>query len=248
MDPNKRTKIQNLVISVMRTLDPTQTNAKKYQNMFIKMNDSQFEAWVKDLITNPNANLRLDVEEFNRERVLMMDNVKKAAELIHVPLWETVYFPHLSNDPQHPVSTSMPVLVGYLNVKRLEQFNTKKTGLAYSDRKRDENTGQVKGDDKAGKTSGIESEVLAGVGADNVISEFEGVRGDNLAEYNNMIRSISTNGSVKLADIKTGIYDKPTVIQMDLYLNAMGIKTDIVSPSYYAVGKIKTIQQDVNNK
>lgn len=248
MDANKRTQIQNLVISVMRTLDPSLANSKKYQNMFIKMNDAQFETWVKNLVTDPNANLRVDVHEFDREHVLMMDNVKKAAELLKIPLWEYVYFPHVSNDSNNPVSTSMPVLVGYLNVKRLQQFNTKKTGLAYSDKKRDENTGQVKGDDKAGKTSGIEAEVLTGVGADHIISEFDGARGDNLAEYNNMIRSISTNGSVKLSDIKTGIYDKQTVIQMDLYMSALGIKTDLVSESYYGVEKIKSLQQQVPTK
>ena len=88
-------------------------------------------------------------------------------------------------------------------------------------------------------TTGIENEMLVGVDADEIISEFCGVRGDNAAEYDNMISKISETGSVKLADIKTSIFDKPTLLKADMYFIAMGLKTDLVSESYYSVDKIR---------
>jgi hypothetical protein len=55
-----------------------------------------------------------------------------------------------------------------------------------------------------------------------------------------MIQSIAEHGSVKLADIKTNAYDKPTLMQADLYFKAMGLKTDLISESYYSIEAVRT--------
>jgi hypothetical protein len=87
----------------------------------------------------------------------------------------------------------------------------------------------------------IENEVLAGMGADKVMSEFLGARADNVEEYNQMIHSISETGSVSLDDIKTGIYEKPSLLRADIYFMCMGIKTDLVSDAYYSIGKVRSM-------
>ena len=112
---------------------------------------------------------------------------------------------------------------------------------------RDENTGRVKGESKGGTTTGIENELLAGVGGDQILSEISGARGDNVVEYDNMLDAISTTGNVKLADIKTGVYDKPTLLQTELFLNAMGIKTDLISESYFSIDRIHRNMKTINN-
>ena len=165
---------------------------------------------------------------------------EKAAKYLNIKLFENVYIPHVSSNPNRPVRTKQPVLVGYLNIKRPQQLVTKKTGLAITDTNRDEQTGAAKGDSKGGTTTGIENELLAGVGGDVILSEFCGARGDNVAEYDNMIQSIAEHGSVKLADIKTNAYDKPTLMQADLYFKAMGLKTDLISESYYSIEAVRT--------
>ena len=106
----------------------------------------------------------------------------------------------------------------------------------------------MKGDSKGGTTTGIENELLAGVGGDLVLSEISGARGDNVTEYDNMLDEISRTGSVKLADIKTGVYDKPTLLQTDLFLAAMGVKTDLISESYYSIERLHNNMRDVNRK
>ena len=54
-----------------------------------------------------------------------------------------------------------------------------------------------------------------------------------------MLKEISEKGSVRLEDIKTNAYDKPTLLAADMYFMAMGLKTDLISESYYSVEKVK---------
>jgi hypothetical protein len=54
-----------------------------------------------------------------------------------------------------------------------------------------------------------------------------------------MISEIAERGSVKLENIKTNAYDKPTLLKADLYFMAMGLKTDLVSESYYSIDKVR---------
>lgn len=246
---DKRKKIEALINSVLSAIDISGTNAKKYRNMFQVMSDAQFSKWITAFLADPKSNFRVDIEEFGDEsRKLKFENVERAAEKLKLPLFEYVYIPHVSSDPNRPVRTKQPVLVGYLNIKRPQQLVTKKTGLALDDKDRDENTGKVKGDSKGGTTTGIENELLAGVGADQVLSEISGARGDNVTEYDNMLDEISRTGSVKLTDIKTGVYDKPTLLQTDLFLKAMGVKTDIISESYYSIERLHANMKDINRQ
>ena len=236
---DKRAKIEKLIVNVMKAMDPTGINANKYQTMFSNMSDQQFSQWINTFLKDEKSNFRLDIEEFDSSRVLQFQNVEKAAKILGIKLFEYVYIPHLSTDSNRPVRTKHPVLVGYLNFKRPQQLVAKKTGLTMSDTDRDEISGAAKGDSKGGTTTGIENEMLVGVDADEILSEFCGVRGDNVTEYDNMISQIAETGSCKLEDIKTNQFDKPTLMKADLYLMAMGVKTDLVSESYYSIDKIR---------
>lgn len=234
----RRKQIEALIDGTMQCLDPTGSNAKKYRNMFQRMNDKQFADWMNRMLNDDKANFRLDIEEFGKIQ-LKYENIEKAAKFLKLNLFEYVYVPHVSSDPNRPVRTRQPVLVGYLNIKRPQQLVTKKTGLALTDTNRDELTGTARGTSKGGTTTGIENELLVGVGADEIISELSGARGDNANEYDNMIAEISETGSCKLADIKTTSYDKPTLLKSDIFLRAMGFKTDLVSESYYGIDRVR---------
>ena len=234
----KRKQIQDLIDGTMARLDPTGANAQKYRNMFQRMNDKQFAEWANAFFSDEKNNFRLDIEEFGKIE-LNYAAIENAAKFLNVNLFEYVYIPHVSSDPNRPVRTREPVLVGYLNIKRPQQLVTKKTGLALTDTNRDELTGTARGDSKGGTTTGIENELLAGVGADEIISEFSGVRGDNVNEYDNMISEISETGSCRLSDVKTSVYDKPTLLKSDIFLRAMGFKTDLVSESYYSIDRVR---------
>jgi hypothetical protein len=240
--PEKRKRIEETIYKTLLLMDPTGINANKYRKMFQTMNDLKFSQWIEAFLNDEKSNFRLDIEEFgDGSRTLKFENVEKAADFLKIKLFEYVYLPHVSSNPNRPIRTKQPVLVGWLNIKRTQQLASKKTGLALSDDNRDDMTGAAKGESKGGTTTGIENEVLAGVGGDIILSEISGARGDNVKEYDNMLSAIAENGSVKLSDIKTNAYDKPTLLAADMYFMAMGIKTDLISESYYSVEKVKRI-------
>jgi hypothetical protein len=246
---DKRKKIQDLIDKVLKAMDISGVNSEKYRKMFQVMSDEQFSQWITKFLADPKSNIRVDIEEFGSEsRKLKFENIEKAADILGIKLFEYVYMPHLSADPNRPVRTKEPVLVGYLNIKRPQQMVMKKTGLALSDTNRDEQTGAMKGDSKGGTTTGVENELLAGAGADVILSEISGARGDNVTEYDNMLDEISRTGSVKLEDIKTGVYDKPTLMQTDLFLKAMGVKTDLISESYYSIERLHANMYDLDRE
>jgi hypothetical protein len=235
----KRGQIETLIYRTMNALDPSGSNTGKYKAMFSKMNDAALSKWVTQFLADPKANIRLDIEEFDKSKTLKYENVEKAAKQMNLDLYEYVYLPHVSSNPQRPVRTRTPVLVGYLNIKTVQQLQTKKSTGVINDLDRDDLTGIAKGESKGGTFSGIENEILIGIGADNVLSEVCGVRGDNMVEYENMLEKISETGSCSLKDIKTNALDKPTLLKTDLFLKAMGIKTDIVSEAYYNTGLLR---------
>lgn len=239
---DKRKKVEELITKTLSLMDPTGINANKYRKMFQTMNDNVFNQWVERFLADDKSNIRLDIEEFgDGSRTLKFENVEKAADFLGIKLFEYVYLPHVSSNPNRPIRTKQPVLVGWLNIKRTQQLASKKTGLTLSDDNRDELTGAAKGEAKGGTTTGIENEVIAGVGGEIILSEIAGARADNVKEYDNMLASIAEKGSVKLADIKTNVYDKPTLLAADMYFMAMGLKTDLISESYYSVGKVKQL-------
>lgn len=237
---SKRGQIETLVYRTLNAMDPSGANTQKYKAVFSKMNDAAFSKWVTQFLSDPKANIRLDIEEFDKTKSLKYENIEKAAKGMNLDLYEYVYIPHVSSDPKRPVRTRTPVLVGYLNVKTVQQMQQKKSTGVINDLDRDDLTGIAKGESKGGTFSGIENEILIGLGADNVLSEICGARGDNVVEYENMLEKISESGTCSLKDIKTNSLDKPTLLKTDLFLKAMGIKTDIVSEAYYNTGLLRT--------
>ena len=219
----KRLQIETLIFRTLNLMDPSGENTNKYKALFQSMNDAKFSQWVTQFLADPKANIRLDIEEYDKRKTLKYENVEKAADAMNLKLYEYVYLPHVSSNPNRPIRTRTPVLVGYLNIKTVQQLQTKKSTGVINDLDRDDLTGIAKGESKGGTFSGIENEILIGIGADNVLSEICGVRGDNMIEYENMLEKISESGSCKLGDIKTNSLDKPTLLKTVLFLIAMGI-------------------------
>ena len=56
-----------------------------------------------------------------------------------------------------------------------------------------------------------------------------------------MLKEIAETGNCKLENCKTGVYDKPTLLNADIFFMCMGIKTDLISESYYAIDKVRSI-------
>ena len=107
----KRKKIEDIVTQTLKLMDPTGINAKKYESFFKSMNDAQFAKWIKEFLADEKSNIRLDIEEFgDGSRTLKFENIEKAADNLGIKLFEYVYIPHVSSNPNRPIRTKQPVL------------------------------------------------------------------------------------------------------------------------------------------
>jgi hypothetical protein len=223
----KRKKTQELVLGTMDILDKTGKNTKFYKELFDSMTDEKFESWIKDFLSDPEKNFYMEILPYVNEPVLQQ--IKKAADYIGIPLEEYVYFRHDGNK-DNPIRTREKVPTGYIHLRRLQQILSKKQSYSININQRNMKTGQVTGDDKIARVTNVENFALTAMGADKALKEFLGPRADNTAEKLQMLKKISTDRYIQLKDLSSDPEDSQTLQTVDAYFIGSGIKTDLLSP------------------
>jgi hypothetical protein len=107
-----RKKIEDLVLTVIDTLDPGGTNGKKYRDLFKSMDDKKFEKWAR-AFSKEGRFLSIEVLPLKNEPKL--EDIKKAADYLKLPLDEYVYFRH-DGHSANPIRTQYRVPVGYISM------------------------------------------------------------------------------------------------------------------------------------
>ena len=217
----KRKKIEELVFSVLDTLDKLKENSAKYREFFKSMTDDQFKHWADKFFKDPEANFFLEVLPYKNEPNLR--DIYKALRILGIPTREKVTFKHLNG-----VTTSKPVPVGYVFCKRHQQILSKKNSVSESIDHRNPLTGQVTGDSKSARESDLEVYSLRAFGADEVIQELLGPRADNLRAKSEMYEKINSEGMVSLKDLSNNVEDKVTLNTINVMYLGAGMRTNIV--------------------
>ncbi len=212
---------------VMNRLDPTGTNADIYEKKFSKMSDAQFVKWITDFKNDENANLYLEVVEYERD--LNLSKIESAAKFINVPLYERVALPYINGDPDNIVVTPEPVPVGYVHIKRMPQTIHHKNSGSTDIKRRNSKSGQVTGEDKNGRNTDVDSYALTAYGATHTLAEFMGPRADDTAAKNQMYAKIERDGVVYKKDLVSHQEDKVAVNTLNVYYWAQGFTTNIVN-------------------
>lgn len=225
-----RTEIENLIYQVYDALDPTKKNSTKYKKIFSEFSDAEFEKYFKEFLADENDNFCYEYIEFQDK--LAFEPVEKAAKILNVPLMEYLYLPHLSMDKDNVICTQEKCLVGYINIKRLQQMVQKKNGLSLSSENRSALTGQVINHDKNGKDSDTESFLMVGLGLDKVLQEFHGPRSDDKVMEQQMLKQIENQGYVSLDEMDNVSTNKTTLNTINAFLLSMGLWSDLVTDSY----------------
>lgn len=225
-----RKYIEKLIYDMYDQLDPSGTNTAKYRDMLSVMTDNEFEKFFKEFLADDKENFMLDIVEFEHD--IRFEYAEKAAKVIGIPLMEYVYMPHLTMDKKNVVVSKEKCLVTYINTKRTQQLRAKKNGLSISNEKVSNITGQVVQKDKNARDSDIEASMLVSLGANKILQELHGPRADDMVMKRQMIQSINTKGYVSLDDLENVSTNKVTLNTINVYLLAMGFKSDLVSDTY----------------
>lgn len=227
MDKNKRKKIEKLVYDVFTALDPSGTNTERYQQLLGQMKDSEFDKFIKELLSNENNYLILDMADYERD--LKMENVEAAAKVLNIPLYEYIVMPHINGDKENPVVSKFPVPVMYLHMKRMQQMLNKKNSTSIESSKRNMLTGQVTGEDKNSRSSDMENLNLVAINADNTLRELLGPRADDNVMKNEMLQQIALTGNVTLSNMTNDLENKTALNTLNVFLTGMGFRTDLIT-------------------
>lgn len=115
--PNKRKKIEDLILNSMSIVDKSEINTNTYKRKFESMNDSQFDKYIKELIKNDDVNFYMQTIPFKNQPTIK--DIKEGLTFLNIPTEEYVYFPHLTGDKNNPIRSKLRCPVGYLYLKRL---------------------------------------------------------------------------------------------------------------------------------
>lgn len=225
-----RKEMENLIYTVYGKMDKTGANTKKFQDLFSKMNDKEFESFMVDMFNDHRQFLVLDMETWVNEP--QMSDLEDAGKYLGISFYEYVALPYMSTDPNDPVVTRYPVPVGYIHMKRLQQMKRKKNSTSTDINKRDAKTGQVTGDDKNSRSSDAENFSMMAYGAKEGIKEFLSFRADDMTMKSEAYAAITKNGYVDMADLTDRTANKKTLNTLNTYLLCMGLMSDLVGEGY----------------
>ena len=222
-----RKQMETLIFDFFNAIDKSKSNTKFYHDLLDPMSDAQFKTYFKQLFADEKAYLVLNIVDF--EHSVVIQDIERAAKVLHIPLFENVYMPHITMDKNKVVRTQIPVPVGYVHVKRTQQTVAKKNGISTTVDTRSALTGQVTGADKNGRESDIENIMLVQLGMKATLKELNGPRSDDLVMKREMLSEIAEKGYVTLDELTDDVDNKTTLNTANVYLLGMGINSDLVT-------------------
>lgn len=237
----KRKKAEELIYKIMDILDKTGANTNYYKELFGPMSDKQFTEYMKK-----DFPFRFHTRPFEIEPSMI--DINEACKELGVPLLEKVYMPFLYTNEDDKAVNSKECLVGYVPLKKMKQFITKKNAMSTDITERDMKSGLLVSFDKNGKTSDREMEALAVMSLDNTMLELSRPRADSMDAKSRMYSTINTLGMVSMKDIPIDIDDSLSKNLMNTYLIGSLLNSNLVNQDYYLPYTLKQRQKKVERE
>jgi len=230
LDQTKRNRMERLVFETLKILDKSLRNYEIYKKKFALMRDSAFFTWAKRFIDDPKQQFSIIAVPYENEPRAV--DIEQAAEYLGVPLEEYVYFRHMSRNGE-AIKSKYPIIVGYLNLKRMQQMIYKKNAYVLDNSEVALKTGQVTGGSKGATLTKPEAFFLTALGADAALKELFTARADDYNKKDLMLRKIYSDGYVTIADFdEEDITKQKTKNTTDAYFIGMGFSTDLLTSDY----------------
>ena len=237
----QRQEAERLVYETMDALDPTHSNSDYYKTIFADMNDEQFLKFIKR-----DLPFKFQVRPFEIEP--NMNACNKAAKVLGVPLLEPVSLEYIYKDDKGRPLKSHPCLVGYIPIKKMKQFITKKNSMSVDISERDMKTGLLVNFDKNGKTSDREMEALAVMGLEETMRELSRPRADAMESKSSMYAEINATGMVALDELPMNEDDSLAKNLINVYLLGSLVNTNLVNKDYLLPKTLKDKQRAVERE
>jgi hypothetical protein len=219
----KRKEAEAVILSYIEKIAPKSGNSDVYKAVFGKMNDKQFDEFMKNLESG-KAFLVIQLPNFKQTGVSLENNLKLADELGHA-FFQRLWITGKKDIPDH--LTPIESLVMDLPIRRASQLLIKKISVPDDSRTVDALTGQPTGESKGAKLSYPELQVCAAMGLDNSMVELMKYRGgDNkgLIAFNAML---SRYGRVNLKSLEPYASGVESTKTLKTFLTSMMLRSTL---------------------
>ena len=219
-----RKDIENIIYTFFDKLDTTKTNSSYYKEKFSAMSNQQFLKFI-----SAKFPYRMHIDPFKIEPTII--EIKDALDYINVPIVEKVLLKDVYEDSNGNAVTSHEATVGYLHLKKMKQFQTKKSHVDTNISQRDK-SGMLVAESKGGKESDREFEALSVFGLDNTFKEFSKYRADAMQSKSIEYNMINITGQVSMDDIPDSVDDSLSKNLLNSQLLAAQLKSNIIEDDY----------------
>lgn len=226
MTKKLREDIECFLIEFMDQLDKTHTNSEYMQEKFAKMSDPQFESWLKKKYP-----LQLQVRAWEIEPCTK--DYYDAAKVVGCTILEKVAEPYkYINKDGVPVNSKQGIKMR-LNIKKMQQFITKKNKVSIDIDARNMKDGRLMTQDKGVATSDKEQECLAIMSLYNTMDEFGTIKADSMNSKSEAYNQILTTGTLSKEDYKVEDTDSLARNMISAYMLSSHLYTNLVCKDGY---------------
>lgn len=197
----KRKKIEDYVIRLMKLIDKTGLNEAEYRKKFASMSDAMFGNWITS-VKEKAPGVNLSIYAPNLQVALTTDRLFAAADMVGLKLFERLKLYDSTSGRYY--TTPKEYLVVTLPVRRLKQSLKSKLSVPESDKIINPLTGQVTKPDKGASISSPEIQTLDSKDLQATMVEMFTVRGGDLTAYSGFVSSLEETGDASLEGLDYG--------------------------------------------
>lgn len=221
-NPNRQ-KTQEFIIKYIDKILPGSNNKALYEDLFSKMDDNQFDDYMKKL---KDGFIKLSIISPNYEKpaIDLQRNFAIAKELGH-EFFQKIKVP--ARNGIRAYTTPNPYLVVDLPIRRQAQLLVKKISIPEDNNSVDDFTGQPTGKSKGSKISYPEMQTLVAMGLDKTLTEFLKYRGGDEKGFNALNTVIDKTGYATLNQLQPYSSGVKSTHTLRVFLNAMHLSTTL---------------------
>lgn len=216
---NNRAAAQAAVLRRMKEMDPSGRHFKHYNELFTKMNNQEFDDYMKALVEG-KVKLVAYILNYDSESQITTDNNIKIAKDMGYEFFQRIWI----TDPVTGVRYLTPRkhMVYETNVCRQIQTLDHKISVPEKNNKIDELTGQVRADSRSSQISGPEMMVMNSQGLTSAIVELMKFRGGDVISNRHLNHQLETTGEVSMNSIPVAhVETNRSVKTLSVILNGM---------------------------
>ena len=218
----KRQKVQDYILKIISTQDPSNYNTKVYEDFFKGLTDKDFDLWMNTLKNDKHCKLTLLVPPF--KVVINTEASFKTAKLLGVEILERLKLWDPVN--KRYCLTPEKYFVLKLPVRRLKQYLMDGLSVPDSDKRLNPLTDQVVKPDKGSAISFPQAQMIAEKGLTTTLHELMSIRGGDLEAYAKMKSEIEESGDSDTS-VMQGTQGVKSAQTLRSILNAMHLTSNV---------------------